>query len=165
MQLRLCKSRTPEHFVEQKWREGYLVPTWAWKITCRHFDWMLQGETLASYFPSSSWYQIVFSSFMQKPTEKPQKIVEPSSTVKSISFNFPQVLLGFQKFGSPLFQSQPPQQQHTHLGSCLQVWPTSHLLLTMNSTVVSFWECGVTIIKFNILPLRMTSDSFSLGVP
>ena len=30
-------------------------------------------EKSASYFPSSSWYQITFSSFMQKPTEKPLK--------------------------------------------------------------------------------------------
>ena len=28
-----------------KWREGYLLPTWAWKITCQHFDWMLQSSS------------------------------------------------------------------------------------------------------------------------
>ena len=37
--------------------------------------WWLEHsvETSVSYFPSSSWYQITFSSFMQKPTEKPLK--------------------------------------------------------------------------------------------
>ena len=28
-----------------KWREGYLLPTWAQKITCWHFDWMLQSSS------------------------------------------------------------------------------------------------------------------------
>ena len=31
-----------------KWREGYLLPTWAQKITCWHFNWM-PVERLASY--------------------------------------------------------------------------------------------------------------------
>ena len=37
--------------------------------------WWLEHsvETSVSYFPSSSWYQISFSSFVQKPTEKPLK--------------------------------------------------------------------------------------------
>ena len=45
--------------------------------TCRCADdnWSIQFETSASYFPSSSWYQITFSSFMQKPTEKPLKLL------------------------------------------------------------------------------------------
>ena len=28
-----------------KWREDYLFPTWARKITCRCFDWMLQSSS------------------------------------------------------------------------------------------------------------------------
>ena len=28
-----------------KWRQGYLLPTLARKITCRHFDWMLQSSS------------------------------------------------------------------------------------------------------------------------
>ena len=27
------------------WREGYLLSTWAGKITCRHFNWMLQSSS------------------------------------------------------------------------------------------------------------------------
>ena len=27
------------------WREGYLLPTWVWKTTCRHFDGMLQSSS------------------------------------------------------------------------------------------------------------------------
>ena len=32
------------------------------------------ASPLASYFLTSSWYQITFSSFTQKPTEKPLKV-------------------------------------------------------------------------------------------
>ena len=28
-----------------KW-VGYLIPTWAWKITCQRFDWMLQSSSV-----------------------------------------------------------------------------------------------------------------------
>jgi len=47
--------------------KGYLLPTWAWKITFRHFNWMLVirakvavmttigAFTSVNYFPSSSW--------------------------------------------------------------------------------------------------------------
>ena len=32
-----------------KWREGYLVQTWAWKITCRHFEWMVQSSSVRKW--------------------------------------------------------------------------------------------------------------------
>ena len=32
--------------MDRKWREGYHLPTWAWKVTCRHFDWMLQSSQI-----------------------------------------------------------------------------------------------------------------------
>ena len=37
----LCRVRV-EYL---SWREGYLLLTLAWKIICRHFDWMLQSST------------------------------------------------------------------------------------------------------------------------
>ena len=27
------------------WRESYLLPTWAWKITCWRFEWMFQSSS------------------------------------------------------------------------------------------------------------------------
>ena len=77
----------PLQLCEEK---GHLLPTLVQKITCRRFDWMLQSssllpwwrlehsvETSASYSLGSSWYQITFSSFTQKPTEKPLKENSP----------------------------------------------------------------------------------------
>ena len=46
-----------------KWREGYLVPTWAWKITCRRFDWMFQlssGQNEDNWNIQSKHRQIIF---------------------------------------------------------------------------------------------------------
>ena len=38
----LTWGKSSKHFVVLSvWREAYLVPTWAWKITCRRFNWML----------------------------------------------------------------------------------------------------------------------------
>ena len=31
------------------WRQGYLLPTLAWKITCRCFDWTLQSSSLSPW--------------------------------------------------------------------------------------------------------------------
>ena len=39
-----------------KWREGYLLPTWARKITCRCFDWMLQSSS------GGWWWLCMFTS-------------------------------------------------------------------------------------------------------
>ena len=33
------------HWLPHKWREGCLLPTWAQKITCQHFNWMLQPSS------------------------------------------------------------------------------------------------------------------------
>ena len=42
-----CHPPNGSQFVTEKIlypheEKGYLLPIWAWKITCRHFDWMLQ---------------------------------------------------------------------------------------------------------------------------
>lgn len=62
--------------------KSYLLPTSAQTITCWHCNWMLQSsyfqwglehsiETLASYFPSSSWHQITSMYYCQhKPQTK-----------------------------------------------------------------------------------------------
>ena len=41
----MCSTTRPYkfNFMNNKWREGYLLPTWVRKITCRRFDWMLQS--------------------------------------------------------------------------------------------------------------------------
>ena len=61
--------------------EGYLLPTWARKITCQRFDWMLQSssewqlehsvKTSASYFLSSSrqWITFIYAGANWEATE------------------------------------------------------------------------------------------------
>ena len=44
-----------------KWREGYLLPTWARKITCQRFDWMLQSP--------SGWKEMTTGAFSQNVGE------------------------------------------------------------------------------------------------
>ena len=49
--------------IRNKWREGYLVSTWARKITCRRFDWMLQlssGQNEDDWSIQSKHRQIIF---------------------------------------------------------------------------------------------------------
>ena len=53
------------------WREGYLLPTWARKIACWHFNWMLQLSS--GTIQSKRRQELTFPLFMQKPTENPLK--------------------------------------------------------------------------------------------
>ena len=48
-----------------KWREGYLLPTWARKITCRCFDWMLQSSSGGWWWLCMFTIQAVISAVMQ----------------------------------------------------------------------------------------------------
>ena len=71
------------------WRQGYLLPTLAWKITCRRFDWTLQSSSLSPWrrlehsVETSAFSRNVGKLFfelklvilfMQKPTGKPLKV-------------------------------------------------------------------------------------------
>ena len=51
-------KKTNSHNEDVKWREGYLLPTRAWKITCRHFNWVLQLSSSQKCFRQCTFKQI-----------------------------------------------------------------------------------------------------------
>ena len=69
-----------ENWIMKDEKEGYLLPTWAWKINWRCFDRILQSNNLltlnAGKSGAFSWNvcrlfsELNFSSFMQDTTEK-----------------------------------------------------------------------------------------------
>ena len=64
-------TQVPDNPWHIYWREGYRLPTRVRKITCRHFNWMLQSSSGRKWrsankhcylYSNSSWKQITFSA-------------------------------------------------------------------------------------------------------
>ena len=44
--------------LNKRWDEGYLLPTWARKVTCRHSDWMVQSGHSSLHQPEGRHHLI-----------------------------------------------------------------------------------------------------------